>query len=81
MALPFLAQLAIGIGLQILGYMLMPKPKPEKPPSTDDLKDPTAEAGKPIPVVFGSVTLQSPNVLWYGDKQAVHRPMRKSGKK
>lgn len=81
MALPFLAQLAIGVALQILGYLLLPKPKPEKPPTVDDLKDPTAEAGRPIPKVFGSMTIQSPNILWYGDKQIIHRKMRKSSKK
>lgn len=64
----FLVQLVIGVGMAILGYLLAPKPKGPKPPSVDDLKEPTAEAGRPIPVVFGSVTIQSPNILWHGDK-------------
>lgn len=81
MALPFLVQLAIGVGLQVLGYLLMPKPKQEKPPSVDDLQEPTAEAGRPIPKVFGSVTLKGLNILWFGDKEMVHRKMRQSGKK
>jgi len=32
------------------------------------MDDPTAEAGREIPVVFGTMTVQSLNVLWYGDK-------------
>lgn len=81
MALPFLVQLVVGVGLQVLGYLLAPKPKPEKPPSVDDLQEPTAEAGRPIPKIFGTVTLTGTNILWYGDKEMVHRKMRKSGKK
>lgn len=81
MAIPFLVQLAIGVGLMILGYMLMPKPKQPKPPSTEDLDDPTAEAGRPIPVIFGSMKVKSPNVMWYGDKESRHRRARTGGKK
>lgn len=81
MAIPFLVQLAIGVGLMILGYMLMPKPKQQKPPSTEDLDDPTAEAGRPIPVIFGSMKVKSPNVIWYGDKLSRHRKAKTGGKK
>lgn len=81
MAIPFLVQLAIGVGLMILGYMLMPKPKQEKPPSTDDLDEPTAEAGRPIPVIWGSLAISSPNLIGNWDKFSRHRKMRKSRKK
>lgn len=79
MALPFLGRLLVGIALQVLGYLLAPKPKQAKPPSTSDLEDPTAEAGRPIPVIFGSVTIQSPNNLGFWDKKVATRKI--GGKK
>ncbi|ARB05719.1 tail assembly structural protein [Synechococcus virus S-ESS1] len=73
MPIPFLLQLAIGIGLAYVGYLLMPKPKPPKPPSVEDLESPTAEAGRPIPAIFGSMTIASPNNMGYWDKEVVTR--------
>lgn len=41
---------------------------------------PTASEGDPIPVVFGTVTLKQPNIIWYGDPST--SPIRsQSGKK
>lgn len=68
MALGFLGSLLLGLALSIVSYMLMPKPKEQKPPEAQDLEDPTAEAGRPIPVVFGTVTVKGGNILYYGDK-------------
>lgn len=81
MAIPFLPALLLGTAMMILGYMLMPKPKQEKPPSTDDLDEPTAEAGRPIPVIWGSMAISSPNLIGNWDKLSRHRRMRKSKKK
>lgn len=81
MPLPFLTQLLIGIVLNIIGYLLMPKPKQPKPPSLEDLKEPTAEAGRPIPVVFGSPTVMSPNLIGAWDKGINHRKAKSGGKK
>ena len=63
----FLA-LLIGLALNIIAYLLMPRPKTDKPEAAKDLEDPTAEAGRPIPVVFGTITVKGLNVLWFGDK-------------
>lgn len=63
----FLA-LLIGLALNIVAYLLMPKPKTAKPEAAKDLDDPTAEAGRPVPVPFGTITIKSANVLWFGDK-------------
>lgn len=41
-------------------------PEPE-PASLRDVEAPTAEAGRAIPVVFGTVIIKAPNVVWYGD--------------
>jgi len=62
-------QLVIGLALAALSYVLMPKPQQEKPPAAMDLEAPTAEAGRTIPVVFGTMRVKGLNVLWYGDIQ------------
>jgi len=64
----FWAALAISLAISIISYMIMPKPKAPKPEAAKDLEDPTAEAGRPIPVVFGTITVKGLNVLWFGDK-------------
>ena len=51
-----------------ISLLLAPKIKTPKPEAAKDLEDPTAEAGRPIPVVFGTVTVKGLNVLWYGNK-------------
>lgn len=65
----FLIMLAISIALSLVAYLLMPKPKMPKPASARDLESPTSDAGRPLPVVFGTVTVTGLNILWYGDKQ------------
>lgn len=62
--------LIIGLALfsLALNLLLAPKPKTPKPEAAKDLENPTAEAGRPIPVVFGTITVKGLNVLWYGDK-------------
>lgn len=63
----FLIQLAVSVALMTLSYIIMPKPKQEKP-EVQDLEEPKAEAGQPIPVVFGTKTVSGLNILWYGEK-------------
>lgn len=43
-------------------------PKPQTP-APGDIKDniPSAEAGKEIPVLFGTRIIGQPNVVWWGD--------------
>lgn len=68
MPFPVVIQIGLAVGMLILSYLLTPKPKGPKPPSVDELDEPSAEAGKPIPKVFGSMMLTSPNLLMYADK-------------
>ena len=51
----------------ILSYALQPKPPAPKPASLQDVQAPTADDGREIPVVFGTVWVRGPNLLWYGD--------------
>lgn len=70
----------IGLALMIIGYMIMPKPKGPKPDAVRDLENPTADAGRPIPVLFGEMTLKAPNYLGYWDVATVKKK-KKSKKK
>lgn len=65
--MPFLAAFLIALVLQVIAYLIMPKPKQPKT-ATKDLEYPTAEAGRPIPKVWGKMTIKSSNILWYGEK-------------
>lgn len=65
--IPFLVQLAVSVALSVLAYIIPAKPKQEKP-EAQDLKEPKADAGKPIPVVFGTKTVSGLNIPWYGEK-------------
>lgn len=60
-------QVAIAIVVNVVAYVLMPKPKGPKPDAVRDMDAPTADHGRPIPVVFGTVTIKGLNVLWYGE--------------
>ena len=51
----------------VVSYALAPKPPNAKPAAFDDLDAPVAEQGKPIPVVFGTVTVKGLNIIWYGN--------------
>ena len=66
--LGWLAVLLISIAIQVIGYVLMPKPKAPKPEAAKELDDPVAEAGKPVSVVVGTMQCTELNILWSGDK-------------
>lgn len=62
----------ISLALNVVAYAIMPKPSAPKP-SVEDFKNPTASAGRPVPVVFGEVLCTGPNYLWYGAKMVNQR--------
>lgn len=51
----------------VAAFALAPKPTKPRPASLSDFEVPLAQQGRPVPVVFGTVTIRGPNVLWYGD--------------
>jgi len=63
----FLVNLLIAVALQVVAYLIMPKPKQPKQEFRQG-ESPTTAAGIPVPVLFGTVTIKSPNCLWWGDK-------------
>lgn len=56
-----------------MAYLLAPKPDEPKPATIDDFDAPTAEEDRSIPVVFGTVWITGPNVVWYGDLKIKER--------
>lgn len=64
----FIAMFIASVAISLAVAMLMPKPKQAKV-EAQDLQAPTVSAGRPVPVPFGTVTIKSPNVLWFGDKR------------
>lgn len=65
----------------ILSMVMTPPPIPPASASLSEFQVPTATAGRPIPVVFGTVLVKGPNVVWYGDLYADPIPAPKGGKK
>jgi hypothetical protein len=62
----------------LAAYFLAPKPEiPES--SVEDFETATAKEGAVIGVIFGTVDIKSPNVVWYGDVSA--EPIRSKGGK
>ena len=46
-----------------------PRPKLPTPAAATEMDNPTASAGTPLPVVFGTVTVKSANFLGYWAKE------------
>lgn len=63
----FVFQLILLVVSYFVSAALAPKPPQPKPAALEDFDIPMAEQGRPIPVVFGTVLLTGPNVMWYGD--------------
>ncbi|QDP52372.1 MAG: hypothetical protein Unbinned4162contig1001_72 [Prokaryotic dsDNA virus sp.] len=63
--------------IAIVAYVYTPRPKTQtrKPAGINEIEVPTAERGREIAVVFGTVDIKSPNVVWYGDLRV--EPIRK----
>lgn len=53
----------------VLSELLRPKPKFEnaRPAGLGDFQFPTATEGRAVPLVFGTVKVAGPNVIWTGD--------------
>lgn len=71
--------LFIFVVTSLISAALAPKPPQPKPAALSDVDAPTAEEGRPIPVVFGAVIVKGANVVWYGD--LVAEPIKKKGGK
>lgn len=65
----FWLTLLIFIGSTVIGELLRPRNRAEKPKPSGlgDFQLPTADATRSIPAIFGTVLARGPNVVWYGD--------------
>ena len=67
----------IQIVIAVISYLL--SPKPESPTVVAGEQDiPVVDMGSPIPVVFGTVWINRPQVVWYGDLRTT--PVKSKGK-
>lgn len=64
----FFTTFIIAAIFQVAAFLLAPKPKREKPPEADDFKDPTADANRPIPWLFGTKRITGLNTINFADK-------------
>lgn len=64
--------LAVLVAVTFAAILLAPKPKMEsaRASSLEDVQYPRAKEGDPVPIIFGTVRLRSPNTIWYGDFEA-----------
>ena len=65
----FLDMLLLYALVFVASELLRPKPKFEnaKPAGLGDFSFPTATEGRSVPLVWGTVQIKGPNVVWYGD--------------
>lgn len=65
-------QLIIAVIMMVASYYLTPKPKAQKVNALKptEVTTPTATAGAPIQVVFGTVWIKNPNTLWVGGQRS-----------
>lgn len=59
--------LAIVVATTVVSVLLKPHAPGARPSALGDFQAPTAEEGRVIPVIFGTVKISAPNVVWYGD--------------
>ncbi len=63
----------------VVAYTMQPKPETQPPAGIDEVRAPTAEVGREIPVLFGLRKMEGPNVTWYGHLRSI--PIKKKGGK
>jgi hypothetical protein len=62
--------LIIGLILTAIGFLLRPKPEPPKPNTLDDFDVPVTKEGAEVGKVYGTVWIDAPQIVWYGDFKA-----------
>lgn len=72
----WLIQLIIVLILQLIIALLTPRPKAPKPAAAEVMENPTADADKPVNVIFGTVWKTDPNILGYWEKNIEVRKIK-----
>lgn len=65
----FFVTLLIWAVFFVLSEVLRPKPNIEnaRPANIGDFQFPTATEGRVVPLIWGTIKMKGPNVVWYGD--------------
>lgn len=65
----FWIAIAVNIALILIADLLRPKPELEdaKPKGLGDFQFPSATEGRVVPLVWGTVRIDGPNIVWFGD--------------
>lgn len=58
--------IVISLIFSLISYALQPRPKTHQP-TPGQLEFPRTDQSATIPVVFGTVLIKEPTVVWYGD--------------
>ena len=74
-------QLIVWIGLQIVSYLLTPRSKTQTNVTPGEVESTIVDSSSPVPVLFGTRLLASPNCVWYGDVGATPIVNCSGGKK
>lgn len=61
--------IVVAIVMSLVSAALTPRPKSAGQQSPQTIDVPTVDAGRSIPVVFGTVRVKSPNLLWMGGQR------------
>jgi hypothetical protein len=59
--------LLLFVATTVVGALLSPHPQGPQPSALGDFSIPTAEEGRAIPVVYGTVKIKGGNTVWWGD--------------
>lgn len=70
---PVIVMLVLTIALFLVGQLLAPSPNIEnaRPAALGDFQFPTASETRVVPIVWGTIDIKGPNVVWYGDLKTV----------
>lgn len=60
--------LLIAVALQVVASLIMPRAGGNRPQQAEEMQSPRADAGSPVPVVYGTVRINGPNALRAGRK-------------
>lgn len=73
----FLVQIGIGLASTVIGYLMQPKPEDTtRKARVEDFEMPTAEPGRVMPVLFGTVIIKDSNILHAGERGMEIRHVR-----
>ncbi len=75
----FWVQLILLVVSYFVSAALAPKPPQPKAAALEEFDIPLAEEGREIAVIFGTVIVKSPTLMWFGDLQT--KPIKSKGGK